>query len=160
MTRTILVASVFFASTITTRAEPPPDEMVKKLTETIRKHCPEAKIEVTKDEFVAKTGTMMFTIHGRSKTGEIDAKKYQQEGPNFKGFILRVGLHDGKYEGAAVVPQTLEGPYFPTFLDAPSTEKGKKHYEVRFSFGSRLDPHLKKAIFEVIPKVKAPYIEG
>ena len=144
MTRTILATLAFLASVITTHAEPPPDEMVQKLTKTIRKHCSDAKIDVTKNEFVAKYGTMIFTIHGRSKTGEINAKTYQQEGPNFKGFILRVALLDGKYSGAASVPQTLEGPYFPTFVDAPSAENGKKHYEVRFSFGGRLDPELKK----------------
>ena len=97
----------------------------------------------------------MFTLHSKSKTGEVYPETYQQEGPNFKGFILRVEVLDGKYEGAAVMPQTLQGPYFPTFIDAPSVEKDKQHYEVRFSYGSRLDPDLKKAIFEVIPKTRS-----
>jgi hypothetical protein len=141
-------------STRTVFAGPPPDEVVQKLTETIRKHCPEAKIEVTEKGFVAKSGTMMFTLHSKSKTGEVYPETYQQEGPNFKGFILRIEVLDGKYEGAAVIPQTLQGPYFPTFIDAPSVEKEKQHYEVRFSCGSRLDPDLKKGIFEVIPKTR------
>jgi hypothetical protein len=154
MARTILAVFALFVSAATLFAAPPPDDMVQELTRTIRKHCPEAKIEVTEDEFVARSGTMMFTLHSRSKSGEVYPQTYQQEGPNFKGFILRVALHDGKYEGAAVVPQTLQGPYFPTFIDAPPVEKGHKHYQVHFSYGSRLDADLKKAIFEVIPKTR------
>ncbi len=156
MGRTILSTIVLLVGAGILFAGPPPDEMVQKLTKTIHKHCPQAKFEVTGQEFIARVGTMMFTIHGRSKTGEVDARTFQGEGPNFKGFILRVSLHDGKYEGAAVVPQILQGPYFPTFVDAPSVTKGKKHYEIRFSYGSRLDPGLKKAIFEVLPKTSFP----
>ncbi len=133
---------------------PPPPEMVRKLTAAIGKHCPDAKIEVTADGFIAKSGTMMFTLHGKSKTGEIYADTYRAEGPNFKGFLLRVAVNPGLYQGAAATPQTLQEAYFTTFIDAPSTPAGDAHYAVGFSFGSRLDPELKKAIFEVIPKSK------
>ena len=133
---------------------PPSDDMVKALSETIGKKCPEAKIEITKDAFIAKHGTMTFTLHSRAKTGEISPQTYQQEGPSFKGFILRVALEDGQYGGAAMVPQTLQEPYFAIFLDAPVTDDGKKHYQVHFSYGSRLDPELKKAILEAIPRTR------
>src|SRR5262245_12863856 len=141
-------------------AGPPPAEMVKKLTDTIRKHCPDATIDVTKEEFVAKFGTMMFTVHSRSKTGEVFPQTHQQEGPNYKGFMLRVALQDGKYSGAAVAPQTLQGPYYPTYIDAAPVEKTDKHYMVHFAFGSRLDPDLKKAIFDVIPQTQFPPGKG
>jgi hypothetical protein len=133
-------------------AAPPPEDMVRKLTEAIRKHCPDANIEVTPEGFTAKYGTIVYTLHSRSKTGEVYPQTYSAEGPNFKGFLLNVSLRDGKYEGAAVIPQTLQGPYFPTFLDAVPTEDGKRYYQVHFSYGSRLDPALKKAILEAIPR--------
>jgi hypothetical protein len=152
MYRTILATTAFLVSGGSAFAEAPPDEMVKKLTATVRKHCPDATVEVTNEGFVAKFGTMTFTVHGRGKSGEIFAQTHQQEGPNFKGFLLHVSLRDGKYEGAAVVPQTLQGPYFPTYIDAAAVEKQDKHYFVSFSYGSRLDPDLKKAILETIPQ--------
>ena len=120
------------------------------MTEAIRKHCPDATIETTKEGFVAKSGTMKFTVHARSKSGEIFPKTHEEEGPNFKGFVLHVSLHDGKYMGAAVAPQTIQGPYYPTEFSAPAA--GDKHYLVHFSYGSRLDPDLKKAIQDVLPK--------
>lgn len=141
-------------------AAPPPSDMVKKLTQVLRKRCPEAIIEVTKEAFTAKYGTIVYTLHSRSKTGEVYPQTYQQEGPNFKGFMLSVSLQEGKYGGAAVVPQTLQGPYFPTFLDAVSVEDGKKYYMVHFSYGSRLDPELMKSLFEVLPKTRFPQPEG
>lgn len=154
MKRAITILSIALGIVGTSIAAPPPKDLVQKLTETIRKYCPEAKIEVTEHAFVAKHGTMMFTLHSKSKTGEVYARTFQSEGPNFKGFILSVSLHEGKYGGAAMVPQILQGPYFPTFIDTPSTDDGKNHYQVHFSYGVRLDPELQKAIFEAIPRTR------
>ncbi len=132
----------------------PSEEMVKALSEAILKHCPDAKIEVTKESFLAKHGTMRFTVHGRSMTGEFSRETHEEEGPNFKGFMLRVSLHDGKYAGQAAVPLTLNGPYFPQFIDARATADGKHFHKFSFEYGSQLDPKLKKAILEAIPKTK------
>ena len=84
-------------------------------------------------------------------TGEFSPKTYQQEGPNFRGFLLTVTVQKGRYEGQAVVPQELHGPYFPTYISAPMTEDGKNHYWITFSYGGRLDPKLKQAIFAALP---------
>jgi len=150
--RKIISALVVLAFAIPTMAAPPPNDMFKKLIETIRKHCPDATIEVTEKGLKAKYGTIVYTLHARSKTGEVYAQTYQQEGPNYRGFVLTISLHDGKYEGAAMVPQTLQGPYFPTFIDAVPVEVEKKHYQVHFSYGNRLDHEIIKAIFDAIPR--------
>ena len=156
MKRRTLIVAMLLALAGNSMAAPPPERLIKQLNETLRKHCPEAVIEVTKEGFTAKYGTIVYTLHNRSKTGEVYPQTYQQEGPNFKGFMLTISLQSGKYGGAAVVPQTLSGPYFPTFLDAVPTEDGKKYYQIHFSYGSQLAPELKKAIFETIPKTKFP----
>jgi hypothetical protein len=145
---------IVLASVSMLRADPLPDEMVQKFTEMIRKHCPEATIDKDGDAFNAKHGTMIFSVHRRSKTGEVSPDLDRVEGPNFKGFMLRVSLGKGKYEGAAQVPQTLKEPYYSVFIDAPPTADRMNHYQVSFSYGSRLDPDLKKAIFEMIPKTR------
>jgi hypothetical protein len=134
--------------------EPLPGELVKKLTVAVRDTCPDAQIQVSNNVFTAKYGTMLFTLHNKSKTGEVYPQTYPTEGPNFRGFILTVSLENGPYEGAAVIPQTLQGPYFPTFIDGPAAEDGRKHYWVTFSYGSRLDEKTRSAIFEAIPKTK------
>ncbi len=84
-------------------------------------------------------------------TGEISSETQQREGPNFQGFLLTVNVEKGRYEGQAVIPQELRGPYFPTFIDGPATEDGKNHYWITFSYGGRLDPKLKQAVFAALP---------
>lgn len=133
-------------------AGPPPDEVMDRLTAAIREHSPDAKIEAAERGFTAKAGTMIFTLHRRSKTGEVFAQTDQREGPNFRGFMLSVSLLDGPYQGAAATPQTLKEPYFSTFLDARPAEGGRKHYWITFSYGGRLDERLKTAILEALPK--------
>lgn len=139
-------------------AEPPLDELVQKLTKAIRTHCPDAQFEVTKQEFVAKFDTMTFTLHRRGKGGEVFPDTYQEEGPNVKGFLLRVTMRAGEYREAAAVPQIRQEPYFATHIDALAVEKNAKHYFVHFSYGGRLNKDLKKAISEAIPLNPLPRV--
>lgn len=131
-----------------------PDELVNRLRSTLRQHCPDLALTVEEGELIAKKGTMLFTVHGRSKSGEIFPQTYQEEGPNFKGFMLRIKQVKGVYEGAAVVPQTLRGPYYSTYIAAPATKDGLNYYWVRFSFGGRLDENLKNVIYEAIESLE------
>ena len=85
---------------------------------------------------------MIFAIHPQSKTGNIQEKTYEEEGPNYKGFKFSLSVQAGKYQGAAIVPQTLRRPYWQTYIDRPPTEDGKGHYVISFSYGSRLDTHF------------------
>jgi hypothetical protein len=162
--RKSIITICAFLMVSSVQAEPPSTNLIRKLTSVITILCPEAEITVDKYAFSAKHDTMLYTIHSRSKTGEVYPQTSEREGPAFRGFMLRVSLNDGKYGGAACVPQTLHGPYYPTLIDAPSTDGGKKHYQVHFSYGGRLDSQLKKAILETIPRTRfqqhpAPYPE-
>ncbi len=70
--------------------------------------------------------------------------------------MISIAIRDGKYEGQAVVPQSLNERYWQTYIDRPATQNGKSHYVINFSYGSRLDTKFKKAIFEALPKSLAP----
>lgn len=153
MKHTVTLTALLLLS-LSVLARPPEPQLVQAITAAITNLCPEAKIETTAYAFTAKYSTMVYMVHSRSKTGEVYPQTHQEEGPGFRGFMLRVSLEDGKYEGAACVPATLQGPYYPTFIDAPSTDAETKHYQVHFSYGAKLDPKLKEAIFEVIPKTR------
>lgn len=155
MVRKMLSMLVIVMATVTRgNAAPPPEALVRSLTAVIHKHCPEAETTVTDEGVIAKSGTMKFIVHARSKTGEIFSRTHEEEGPNFKGFLLRISMHEGPYQGAAAVPQTLQGPYYSTFIDAPATENGNGYYWVSFAYGSRLDAGLKQAILEAIPRTR------
>lgn len=124
----------------------------RTLTPIIRTHFPEAQIQVTDTAYVAKCGTMDFTVHGSQKTGEILAKTHIEEGPNFEGFILRIELKEGRrYQGALRIPQDTPQLYWSTFLDSRTVSRDR-HFFIRFSYGSRLKKEFKKAILDALPK--------
>ena len=132
-----------------------PKKLMDSLTGVIKSQCPEASIEIKDGVFFAKFETMMFTIHGSSKTGKISEKTYQQEGPNYKGFLLRVSLEEGgPFQGQAVVPQTVHQVYWETYIDRPPAKDGSGYYNVSFSYGSRIDKDLKQLIFSTIPRTE------
>jgi hypothetical protein len=112
---------------------------------------PDATIESTAKGITAKSGTMIFTVHSKAKNGEVSKETHQREGPNFKGFLLQVGLREGKYEGAAATPQTLREPYFPVFIDARPTADGSGHYSISFAYGSRFNQKAHAAIQAALP---------
>ena len=58
-----------------------------------------------------------FLVHGRSKTGEWFTNVVEQVGPSFTGFVLRIHLERLGEVNPAVTPQTIQEPYWRTFLD-------------------------------------------
>jgi hypothetical protein len=145
---------IMFGAIVASGAEELPADLIARLTKAIRERCPDAEISAKGAAFSAKFGTMMFTVHYRSMTGEVSKETRQEEGPNFRGFVLSVSLQNGRYEGQAMVPQALKEPYFETYIDAVPTEDAKGHFWIRFSYGSRTDSKLKEAIFAALPKEK------
>jgi len=124
----------------------------EKLAKVVKAHFPDATISTKAGVMSAKHGTMIFTVHGHNKTGRIDEKTYQREGPNYMGFIVSLSAREGAYAGAAAVPQTFDQRYWDQYFDCPETEDGKGHYVFRFSYGSRLDKKFKEAVFKAMPK--------
>lgn len=126
-------------------------ELNKKVTKIVLEHFPKAAVVVDHGNLVAKQGTMIFTVHRRSKTGKVGEKTDQVEGPNYQGFILSISVQDGQYHGAAVVPQTLQRPYWKTYIDRPATKDGKSHFVINFSYGARLNREFISALLEALP---------
>lgn len=153
--RACIAAMLVFSLTASVgRSEQPSKELVEKLTAVIRKQCPDAEFKLEDNSFIAKHQTMTYTLHSHAKTGEVSEKTYQKEGPNYKGFLLTVTWQHGAPVTQAETPQTLEGPYFPTFIDDPATEDGQNHYWVALSYGKRIDKKLKSEILEALPKAR------
>ena len=143
----------------------PPAEMVKRLTDVIQKHCPDAKIEVTKEAFIAKYATMKFTIHEKMNIGEarshgpgFSPRTRQKEGPNLKGFILTYRLLNTPVPdqgGEDFFPFTDDDDlYYQTYIDHFYTSDGDQTCRVEFSYGKFVSQKLKQAILEAVPKSK------
>ena len=134
-------------------AESPLSRVDQSLTHIVQRYFPEAKIERADNSYIAKNGTMEFTVHNGSKTGEFFPQTGKEEGPNFKGFILDIRVNDGPYQGAAAVPQELKRPYWATYLMAERVPGHDKHFFIGFSYGGRLDAKFKAEVFEALKNV-------
>jgi len=143
----LLAATVFPAEK---RKVPTPGELIERLTAVVRKHCPEAEVTNKDGTFVAEHGTMVFTVHRHYKTGEYLKTIDQEEGPNYRGFILKVEAREEPYRGGAAVPQDYRETYWRTYFDhAPGVS-------VWFSYGSRVDRKLKAAVLAAMPRPTGP----
>jgi len=147
-----VVLLFLFVSTVYPADEPPKavtrDELVKRLSAIIRQHCPNADVTDVDGTFVAKQGTMVFTVHHRNRDGEYRKDLYQQEGPNHLGFLLKVKARKEPYAGGAELPWDYRETYWRTFFDhAPGVS-------VWFHYGSRLDRKFKDAVIAAMPRPK------
>ena len=154
---TSLICAVLLAGCSATFAAPAKQsELADKISKLVKKHFPDAIIAQDNSTLSAKHGTMVFTIHRHWKTGKILEETDQVEGPNYKGFMISLSVQNGKYEGAAMVPQTLNRRYWKTYIDRPPTDDDKGYYVINFSYGARLDRDFMKAIFEALPRSRMP----
>lgn len=121
--------------------EPIDHECKARLQTIIRKYHPDANIEEENDRLVYRFHTQTFKMHTIHKTGHISEKAHDEEGPNVDGILVTVTLREGKYEGPLETPQTLNRPYWRTFVNAYSVP-GPKYLWLSVSYGSRTDKKL------------------
>jgi len=122
----------------------------------VLKYFPDAQFSRTTTQFESKHGTMEFLVHGRSKTGEITSTAHKEEGPNFRGFLLRLQVLPERFQMAAVVPQEITQPYWTTFLDMAPLPDKKSYLLISFSYGGRLAPEFRQAIRAALPSSLSP----
>ena len=121
-----------------------------EIAKLVKAYYLEATIEENESEFIAKLNTLEYTLHSVYKTGEISERTFNIEGPNYKGFKLKLTfVPTGPYMGQLVVPQTVNGPYFPTFVNAINLET-KEYIHISFAYGKGIDPGFKNSLFEII----------
>lgn len=122
-------AILLLGFTAAARAEP-----YSALQQIVLEHFPGARVESSDGKLRASHETMTYTLHRSLKTGEVLAPTFRQEGPRQGGFILEVESVESRYEGAALVPQILQGPYWATFIDAVPIAGRDAHHRIRFAY--------------------------
>jgi hypothetical protein len=103
---------------------------VRKLVE---KHYPKAEFSVTGSELHFAFNTRKYMIHEARKDGEWqDATEHV--GPQKGGICGDAVVAEGRFEGAAVVPQGFDRRYFVDWMAAPYAEKLKRHLLVHLKY--------------------------
>jgi hypothetical protein len=127
------------------RTRPPElSDVYDRVREVCDQLCPSARIsDVAADSAVlGEYRTREFQVYTIYKGGQIAELPHQERGPEYDGFLLRVTLQPGQYQGAAVIPQNLRHPYWTTYLNAVSVPDKDEHLHIQLSYGSRTDREL------------------
>lgn len=83
-----------------------------------------------------------FLVHNGSMTGEWSTNVVEEVGPRLTGFVLRIKVEGLGEVNQAVTPQTLQEPYWRTFLDLTPIAGTTNQIYWALSFTGRTDQKM------------------
>lgn len=116
----------------------------------VRQYYPDAKITQTPDGLQFSHETMEFTMHLPLKTGEWQAARPMQGPKRHGGIQGTAALREGKWMGAAMVPQSFDRFYFTSYLMAPYSAACDCHLVAHLDYPDTVDQSFVKAWSELI----------
>lgn len=154
----LCVAAALVGATLVGRAqaaggasEPHPilSRIASRLHPVFHRHYPGTKAQIDSDRVVFEHGTRVFLIHVPLKTGEWQ-KAREVKGPDRNGILCTIQLRDGRYDGAAVLPQTFNERYFETTVAQEPSPDGSRYLYVHLSYPSGVRAGFQKEFWEVV----------
>lgn len=126
-------------------------EIASRLNPIFQRHYPGTKSQIGSDRIVFEHDTRVFLIHVPLKTGEWQEAR-EIKGPNRNGILCTIELRDGRYDGAAVLPQTFNERYFETTVSQMPSLDGTRCLYVHLSFPSGVQVGFQKEFWDVMRK--------
>jgi hypothetical protein len=120
-----------------------------ELRMVFRKHYPQASSHVLKEKMHFEHDTRIFIVHEPLKTGEWQ-DPWETRGPKPGGILCDITLQAGRYQGAAVVPQTFDKRYFKMLMMAPYSAKADRHLLVHLSYPANVTSEFLKEFTELM----------
>ena len=95
-----------------------------------------------------------YKIHPRSMTGEVSTNVFDEVGPSFRGFVLRVDVQQKGEVNQACTPQTIREPYWLTDLDVIPIEQSDKQIFWVLSYAGRTPTNVLADIRTTLKQMK------
>lgn len=99
---------------------------------------------------IVRYQTRRYMIYPRNKAGRLGRELVDEEGPGDEGFLLRVHVQAKGEQNQAVVPQTLQTPYWKTYLNVYPIEDSDHQIYIALSYRGLTDKRLIRRIQRVI----------
>ncbi len=112
------------------------------------RHYPQVTSHLLGEKIHFEHDTRLFILHEPLKTGEWQDPG-EIRGPKPGGILCDIELRDGKYEGAAAVPQTFDKRYFKLSVMAPYSARRNAHLYVHLSHPSNVSGDFLKQFTEL-----------
>lgn len=122
--------------------------IAKQLASLVQEADTNAVVAKTETTFEAGLDTMVYTVHGGSKTGNFSPNTHKETGPRVRGFVISVSVLPLN-PIAAESGQTMQQPYWQEYFWAGHGDE-KEYIHFIFKFGKRVDEHFKKKVIEVV----------
>lgn len=146
---TIFLLSITFPSR-SAETETSPDPVLTALQAQIERELHELEPMIGVDipehyagkSLILRYKTRKYMVYPGSKSGRLGRELEEKEGPDDEGILLRVHVQAKGEVNQAVVPQTIDEPYWKTFLNVYPIKNAEKQIYVALSYRSRTDKDL------------------
>ena len=129
------------------------DSRLKRFYSELRtlflRHYPQVTSDLLGEKIHFEHNTRVFIVHEPRKTGEWQ-DPWEARGPKPGGILCEIKLRDGKYEGAAGVPQMFDKRYFKLLLMAPYSPKHNTHLYIHLSYPGNVSGDFLKQFTELV----------
>src|SRR5262245_11085322 len=139
------------------RAEAPPapsydaDAFYREVRAVVRRYYPEATSHQLGAKLHFEHDTRVFVVHEPLKTGEWQ-DPWEERGPKSRGIIGDMQVLPGRWQGAAVVPQSFDRRYFTHLLMAPYSAELDAHLHVSIKYPRAVPDGFLKKVRELWPR--------
>jgi hypothetical protein len=149
-----LFLTTAFATSLNADEEPPfQNPALKRLYSELRtlfqQHYPKVTSHLLKNSIHFEHDTRAFIVHEPTKNGDWQ-DPWETRGPKRGGILCDLELIKGKYEGAAVVPQTFDKRYFKVLLTAPYSSRHAAHLYIHLSYPADAKAEFLKQFTELV----------
>ncbi len=129
MKRIAILAVVLMVAGMVIADDSPLSQVAERLSKIAEDMKPVASVEQNGRAVTLSYNTRKFMVHNTDKLGRHSEKAHKTIGPSYDGLIVQVTVQDGRYAGAARIPQNLRRPYWTTFVNAYPIAKGQQHLQ-------------------------------
>ena len=123
--------------------------LYSELRMVVRKYYPQATSHLLGDKIHFEHDTRIFIVHEPTKGGEWQ-DPWETRGPKPGGILCEITFQKGRYQGAAVVPQTFDKRYFKLLMLAPYSAKQDAHLLVHLSYPGNTSGQFLKEFTQVL----------
>ena len=115
---------------------PKPDlkPLLAEVRKLVEKHYPKANVTLTGQTIHLEFNTRKFLVHDLNRAGNEWQDASEEPGPQPGGIYGDIELRQGKYGGAARVPQDFNERYFTLYHAAPYSKKLDRHLYIHLKY--------------------------
>jgi hypothetical protein len=115
----------------------------------VHKYYPNATSSFLRENIHFEHDTRIFIVHEMDKMGRWQDPS-DERGPKPGGIYCDMSLEPGRFEGAAMVPQTFDRYYFKVLLLAPYSAKRDAHLTARLVYPANVDQEFLKQFTDLV----------